>query len=1422
MRRAHGHGARKVYVGDVVAISCPSSFSPPYPPPGGKQGKDPKYPLDTHWKVGLVLALYADVAAEDDIDDTYSMTVLWLHRYVHLPKTPLFKEVHDKIKTRIEPPVRNSLLIESSDIETDIPFYRVLLQPRIALGEKQENIWGNQDQGEDFPMLLNLSCQYRFCGPEKNIIERTKGWELFNSTEQGTKAPDFLVKAWDNPNFPWHKDSSFKEKQMTFYEREVEEKMKDRIEIQKRLQEEADEDDGEPQQGNTENKPKAKKPTKPILKSSKSSKSNINKENNRSLSTKKQPPIKKKKEILSKNNKAKSTSVTKSTASKTKAKVSLKESKSSKPSAKNKKPAPKSSKGKKRAHSKSETTAANILSKKRRISSAEETDDSSTVMSEEDRLVPIPPSRRIKGKNITFFDGVELPWDTLRWDASLRKNHDNGSWKFHVGDIVAVACQESRHPPHLAQSKKPWFPYKVAWSAAQVLSIFENPNLKRTKGDKNDFSKFQMKVRFFFRWNELEDVAREHVKKAHPKAAAHLQKDIHAILESYAKGDTYNWPVTAAIGNLSFMGDNSGALSPQASAASLPPTVAVQCHYKLAEGEEEDENGETENRDIAPASNWVHYYSSDKRGLEPFLRSQLKFEGISTNFYTNSIKNRWGIKDTKRKAKCMTSPLVSAQSKQNNPIRWVPATWKMPHIDDDGTWLENVEKSSDLALFRPLRNSKRIHRASSVDPMNNRAPGAERALDFYDSLEIPLLASRFDPKFASLVPKILDGRAMSSFTVKVGDVVCFATANTVATSPRESCEMKSVYYPYKGSWKVGQVLAIHSRNVKSHRTRHSKDVCAEEASLEVRWLPRVLELPLEWQRHLSLGHLAGSNLSNSTSSTWGPPMANFDVIESDKVETIPATYVLGPTELLHGIYGRELVGTKTTTVATGRRRSNKLATPIIRCNLHNLFYWKQHNSVETIYIPVDNNLAADKCVEVARRTFFERGKSFSTTLKENTTLLETPSYKGLNPTQILSASQQVAWKFPPVVPLWSEPCNQNGFISDREYYGVVNITPPWESYLNPLCDVRDRSNLCWSVGVGDLVAVRAAVLGDTANNFGKQGSLFPFKERWAAAQVLAIYKDRSNSSVDEENGVPNTYLLQLRAFHCESDTSANAVEMVWETRKVVPADERCHASPPTTTDLIGPIILYPAHGRDKHHSVVVNPHSFLPEAPLIYGGEANGRNYSEKIARPLDILDTAKRGVYLSSHYKSDEQRNRLVSLVTETYQEHFRNQRRAITSLFQQFIGEVATKSAISDNSTGENSREECDALYDDSTYSSRQRVLVPNVPIHFDKSSKRSYFDRILVDPAFNNMAIRKAIESRNDPWEVKLGDIVAVHYTDNYRSSGPAYFEPCAADYPHVKREETPNFPFAARTPWGSKFLSIILCSSYILNFCVLDVD
>jgi hypothetical protein len=109
---------------------------------------------------------------------------------------------------------------------------------------------------------------------------------------------------------------------------------------------------------------------------------------------------------------------------------------------------------------------------------------------------------------------------------------------------------------------------------------------------------------------------------------------------------------------------------------------------------------------------------------------------------------------------------------------------------------------------------------------------------FWNSLEIPVLFSRFtDQAAASLGKK--KPKAMSNTMrptgaavqrIQVGHVVCVA----MEANPEEEEEQEEGhdYYPFRGPWKLGQVITIHSRPAKTAgamtpRTRHAKAVEGE-------------------------------------------------------------------------------------------------------------------------------------------------------------------------------------------------------------------------------------------------------------------------------------------------------------------------------------------------------------------------------------------------------------------------------------------------------------------------------------------------------------------------------------------------------------------------------------------------------------------
>jgi hypothetical protein len=573
--------------------------------------------------------------------------------------------------------------------------------------------------------------------------------------------------------------------------------------------------------------------------------------------------------------------------------------------------------------------------------------------------------------------------------------------------------------------------------------------------------------------------------------------------------------------------------------------------------------------------------------------------------------------------------------------------------------------------------------------------------------------------------------------------------------------------------------------------------------LEIRWLPRISELQQDWQQHCeynsSLLPAGGSTLAKNET------VISLDVVESDQVEeNVPASSILGR------------VGT-CISAADDKEPSDAVVLPI-QCRVYDLWQLAAYHPVVPLCVPPppprgrktkETTYEASIHVELAR--FLQRSCYYSQCLPRYPGLRGHPTYKSLLVKFRAGASDlRVAPQS-----LWRDQDASNGPDSSGQivFYESIKLSPPWECYVNPLCRLDiSFGAFQWTVQVGDFVTVRAKESGEGRLNF-------PFTVPWRTAQVLTIYKKKESASLDDDGQQPQIgdqqstalYSLELRFFRVESDS--NGCEWLYESGEIT--------SSCTTMDLLAPLVLgtdvagsksmvVDAKGLLDRTEVVVQRHPYLPAVSFLYGGAMNQQQSSASQRALDDLKQIVRRGIDMATHYTTQQQRDHFWTLYETRHDEHVKKQEQSITagSFMKDYFENVSPDKAAFDQEEEEDNDKDHPMVSDrHSTVSGESRIQAAYDPIHIDKASQRAFYDKIQIQPEYSDMNIWNADSNRYSSntdrvaWDVKLGDIVVVNYENQYKSSGPAYFEPNTVDDKIMKKETGKNFPFYPS--WGGTF-------------------
>jgi hypothetical protein len=443
--------------------------------------------------------------------------------------------------------------------------------------------------------------------------------------------------------------------------------------------------------------------------------------------------------------KAKQTSKTKTgngkkkgaTTSKKKVSSSKSVAKPTKPTTK-KNPAKTTASRKRQQISSSSSKTRKTANKKSRSTSIEEDDMSALTLvssssSSSGDVIPLEP--HYPQDDLIYYSGVELPWDEARWDPSLRTTTSSSSeaatkrWQFHVGDVIAVAWQDPTSNKKKNKKKQPppqnlYYPYKIQWTPALVMGIFcniheltEHSSSSSSSSSSRDSSKYQMLIRWFYRWEDLDAAVQQRLSQEDATAATTMPSSYTTVLETTDPDDLEDFPVTAALGKLFFVPipSSTTARTPPnllVRQPSMPPSIAISCPYQfssLPEDSKVDYDTAHVSSFWTPVHDWNQYYSISKTqttkkktktkedGMKPWTRC-LKTADLNHGlkvWLNKDIKKRWTSAATvSGSSSSMIFPVETATPNQGHLVlQWKPSTWKLPTMfsqDNGGQWLEET------------------------------------------------------------------------------------------------------------------------------------------------------------------------------------------------------------------------------------------------------------------------------------------------------------------------------------------------------------------------------------------------------------------------------------------------------------------------------------------------------------------------------------------------------------------------------------------------------------------------------------------------------------------------------------------------------------------------------------------------------------
>ena len=942
--RSSSISSRKIYVGDVVCIDCPEDDDTiEIPPCPGRDGYHPFQP-DRPWKVGLILSLWATVKQTGE-EETYDMAVQWLHRDIHIPPNMPYKSDFSK-RFRIEK--RYSMLIESNHFQERISVARIIPVVAVQLvdtpEEREDIVLQDLTNHQGGMVILQFAVPHRFKDTTLSATEKTIGWHTINSCEQSNSVPLVLQRAWDAKDVWMRSSDILREGQIDQMQqfldaskRIFEQDAPQKLAYRRQLQEKQDQILKAQERQNQVRQEEFEKKTTSVT------------TNSKKTTTKKATTVKKK-------------TVTKTTAPKKKAtankttttKISKEKITNIATKAKNKAAKPKVSTGKKRSlsttstnnTSKTATERTSFIPKSKKARSTQAQHEQEEEF-KDDVAVPVGKPIHVNNVNkIRYFTSIQLPWDTLRWDAAVRQQKEQQlsgsstsepSWTFHVGDVIAVASSNRAPPPHdkttlrkkTRTQKNEWFPFNLMWCPAIVLAIYEDAQKMTVMQaeDSADSSKYRMDIQWLIRWGDLHKNVQQRLLKADQENGTTIATELQAIPHMVIESDVVNrFSVTAALGKLKIVSSAASSVDSGATTAiaTIPPSLTLQCRYATHLDESEKYSNKTFlgegsiSNFFYDAQGYDTYYERlNKGGFQPWLRlakvekdladvvekyRAFLGKGKTIVGWTNNGESATATKK-KGPAKTQLPPVkptrsnpkrIGVSSTNENTCRNALPKFMADFQDEyrSSTPLERRTPESPAAIStestipnedRILVPSKPIHK----DESSGRA--------YYDHIQIVQPFS--DYAILTNSPNTDHDR----WDLRVGEVVVISYINNekaggsaffepnTLKQPIASREM-SKHYPFLGSWGVAEVVSIwHLEQSDKSRKQTRRGAAVDGMMVECRWFYRKKEVP---------------GFANEGGKAFDGSVDEYEeVFESDHIEDLPATSLLAPA-ILHSCAAR--------------------------------------------------------------------------------------------------------------------------------------------------------------------------------------------------------------------------------------------------------------------------------------------------------------------------------------------------------------------------------------------------------------------------------------------------------------------------------------------------------------------------------------
>lgn len=428
------------------------------------------------------------------------------------------------------------------------------------------------------------------------------------------------------------------------------------------------------------------------------------------------------------------------------------------------------------------TEAVKIPSNKRQIMDSSNT----TIRCLSAGFVSGPHQRR-------YYGGIEMDYNPSNCHEPLHMRLA-ASWTLRVGDIIAVACDESETKNMCSAKpvKTSWFPFTKPWNPVQILAIYQEAA--------SGTEEMIMELRWLYRPADLMtrkmiDLTFSKKEEAELFRAKTADRMVVEVDEFVSRCSVRN-----ALGRIQMTSDarpHHRWLQKNIDQDGVPQ-ISMICRYLYF--------SETMATQLHPVSDWSHYGSKLvgplSRGLMCPKASSYKDLKLRQN-YIEEIKSRFGLVDDE---------LDQGLSSESSPVPLIPVTWSDELLNAAGVSLS--------------KNCQLLHEERATD---------ETIRKFLTSIEIPVISRRCDRRATANKTTA----NLATWSVEIGQLVCVALNS--AKPPFSS--NSNPWYPFIAPWTVGQVTSIY-QDAKND----SSSGCPPK--VEIRWFRRREDFSKVTQRYM--------------------------------------------------------------------------------------------------------------------------------------------------------------------------------------------------------------------------------------------------------------------------------------------------------------------------------------------------------------------------------------------------------------------------------------------------------------------------------------------------------------------------------------------------------------------------------------------